>query len=99
MLKGLQALDYLIKNFEQVEEFGQCDYNGKVQKKVLTILKKEYEVFEIIDRHPEELCFVISSETYEDYLKTYETLGEKFTPAITKKEFSKLKKHFKDVIV
>lgn len=61
-------------------------------------IEKELRVFEIIDKYPDELGFVLDSNTYEDYVKTYITLDEKLEqikPVLSEKQFNILKEHFR----
>ena len=48
-----------------------------------------------VKKYPEELCFVLESKTYDDYVKTYtDAGGTKKEAALSKQEFEALKDYF-----
>ena len=50
-------------------------------------------IFDLVKKYPSELGFVLDSETYKDYLDTYETVpGEE--PVLKENEFTALRKFF-----
>ena len=52
-------------------------------------------IFDLIKKYPEELCFVLESKTYDDYVKTYTDVGEmKEEAELSKQEFEALKDYF-----
>jgi len=51
-------------------------------------------ILDLIKENPEELGFVLSSKNYEEYLKTYETVGGTDKPALTEFVFEALKNYF-----
>ena len=52
-------------------------------------------IFDLIKKYPEELCFVLDSKTYDDYVKTYTDVGEmKEEAELSKQEFEALKDYF-----
>ena len=54
-------------------------------------------IFDIIKKHPGELCFVLDCATYDDYIKTYtDAGGNKEEAELSEAEFSSLKAYFKD---
>lgn len=103
MLKSKRAVE-LISNYQVV-----IDYEKDMVASMKDILpnsfktiKKEIKVFEIIDKYPEELGFVLSSKTYDDYINTFITLGvekEDVKPTLSEKQFKILREHFKDRVV
>ena len=55
----------------------------------------EAYIFDLIKKYPEELCFVLDSKTYDDYVKTYTDVGEmKEEAELSKQEFEALKDYF-----
>ena len=55
----------------------------------------EAYIFDLIKKYPEELCFVLESKTYDDYVKTYTDVGEmKEEAELSKQEFEALKDYF-----
>jgi len=100
MLKSKRALE-IISNYSVVLDYekDRVEHLKDILPTSFKILKEEINVFEIIDKYPGELGFVLSSNTYDDYVSTYDTLEEdksKIKPALSKKQFNILKKHFKD---
>lgn len=52
-------------------------------------------IFDLIKKYPEELCFVLDSKTYDDYVKTYtDAGGMKEDAELSKQEFEALKDYF-----
>ena len=52
-------------------------------------------IFDLIKKYPEELCFVLDSKTYDDYVKTYtDAGGMKEEAELSKQEFEALKDYF-----
>ena len=51
-------------------------------------------ILDLIKKTPEELGFVLDSKNYEEYLKTYETVGGTSEPALTEFVFEALKNYF-----
>ena len=52
-------------------------------------------IFDLIKKYPEELCFVLDSKTYDDYIKTYtDAGGMKEEAELSKQEFEALKDYF-----
>ena len=52
-------------------------------------------IFDLIKKYPEELCFVLESKTYDDYVKTYtDAGGMKEEAELSKQEFEALKDYF-----
>ena len=52
-------------------------------------------IFDLIKKYPEELCFVLDSKTYDDYVKTYTDAGGlKEDAELSKQEFEALKDYF-----
>ena len=103
MLKSKRALK-VIEDYSVVinSEKDMTAHMKDILPSSFKIIKDELKVFEIIDKYPDELGFVISSKTYEDYIETYVTLGTKkedIKPALSEKQFNILKKHFKKTIV
>lgn len=100
MLKSKPALKR-VANFSVVLDYekDRVEYLKDILPTSIKILKKELRVFEIIDKYPGELGFVLSSNTYDDYVSTYDTLEEdksKIKPALSKRQFNIVKEHFKD---
>ena len=55
----------------------------------------EAYIFDLIKKYPEELCFVLESKTYDDYVKTYtDAGGMKEEAELSKQEFEALKDYF-----
>ena len=55
----------------------------------------EAYIFDLIKKYPEELCFVLESKTYDDYVKTYTDAGGMNEEAeLSKQEFEALKDYF-----
>ena len=55
----------------------------------------EAYIFDLIKKYPEELCFVLESKTYDDYVKTYtDAGGTKEEATLSKQEFEALKDYF-----
>ena len=55
----------------------------------------EAYIFDLIKKYPEELCFVLESNTYDDYVKTYtDASGMKEEAELSKQEFEALKDYF-----
>lgn len=59
-------------------------------------INKLLQVSEIVYKHPEELSFILDSKTYEDYVKTYDTVPEAFI-MIPRDEFNLVKRNFKNL--
>ena len=58
----------------------------------------EAYIFDLIKKYPEELCFVLESKTYDDYVKTYtDAGGMKEEAELSKQEFEALKDYFLNV--
>ena len=52
-------------------------------------------IFDLIKKYPEELCFVLESKTYDDYVKTYtDASGTVEDAELSKQEFEALKDYF-----
>ena len=52
-------------------------------------------IFDLIKKYPEELCFVLESKTYDDYVKTYtDAGGMKEEAELSKQEVEALKDYF-----
>ena len=52
-------------------------------------------IFDLIKKYPEELCFVLDSKTYDDYVKTYTDAGGTVEEAeLSKQEFDAIKDYF-----
>ena len=52
-------------------------------------------IFDLIKKYPEELCFVLESKTYDDYVKTYtDAGGMKEEAELSKQEFDAIKDYF-----
>lgn len=59
-------------------------------------LHKKAELFDLVCRDPGEMGFIIDSETYDDYIKTYTDAGFKSDIAVyTEAEFNLLKQGFR----
>ena len=55
----------------------------------------EAYIFDLIKKYPEELGFVLESNTYDDYVKTYtDAGGMKEEAELSKQEFEALKDYF-----
>ena len=55
----------------------------------------EAYIFDLIKKYPEEFGFVLDSNTYDDYVKTYTDVGEmKEEAELSKQEFEALKDYF-----
>ena len=55
----------------------------------------EAYIFDLIKKYPEELCFVLDSKTYDDYVKTYTDAGGTVEEAeLSKQEFDAIKDYF-----
>ena len=55
----------------------------------------EAYIFDLIKKYPEELCFVLESKTYDDYVKTYtDAGGMKEEAELSKQESEALKDYF-----
>ena len=55
----------------------------------------EAYIFDLIKKYPEELGFVLDSNTYDDYVKTYtDAGGMKEEAELSKQEFEALKDYF-----
>ena len=55
----------------------------------------EAYIFDLIKKYPEELCFILESKTYDDYVKTYtDAGGMKKDATLSKQEFEALKDYF-----
>ena len=63
--------------------------------KELVEFDDEAYIFDLIKKYPEELCFVLESKTYDDYVKTYtDAGGMKEEAELSKQEFEALKDYF-----
>lgn len=63
--------------------------------KELVKFDDEAYIFDLIKKYPEELCFVLESKTYDDYIKTYTDAGRmKEEVELSKQEFEALKDYF-----
>ena len=52
-------------------------------------------IFDLIKKYPEELCFVLDSKTYDDYVKTYtDASGMEEDTELSKQEFEALRDYF-----
>ena len=52
----------------------------------------EAYIFDLIKKYPEELCFILESKTYDDYIKTYtDAGGTKEDATLSKQEFEALR--------
>ena len=55
----------------------------------------EAYIFDLIKKYPEDLSFVLESNTYDDYVKTYtDAGGTKKEATLSKQEFEALKDYF-----
>lgn len=55
----------------------------------------EAYIFDLIKKYPEELCFILESKTYDDYVKTYtDACGMKEDATLSKQEFEALRDYF-----
>ena len=55
-------------------------------------------IFDLIKKYPEELCFVLDSKTYDDYVKTYtDAGGTEEEVELSEQEFNALKDCFLNV--
>ena len=58
-------------------------------------LHKKAELFDLIDKDPGELGFILQAETYDKYIETFTEIGLKTTDApYSIEEFNKLKSYF-----
>ena len=63
--------------------------------KELVEFDNEAYIFDLIKKYPEELCFVLESKTYDDYVKTYtDAGGMKEEAELSRQEFEALKNYF-----
>ena len=63
--------------------------------KELVEFDNEAYIFDLIKKYPEELCFVLESKTYDDYVKTYtDAGGMKEDAELSRQEFEALKNYF-----
>ena len=54
-------------------------------------------ILDLVKKHPGELCFVLDSKTYDDYVQTYiDAGGTKEEAELTEHEFNNLKAYFGD---
>lgn len=53
----------------------------------------EAYIWDLVKKHPGELGFVLSYDTYEEYLKTYETVPDE-EPELTENEYTALRNFF-----
>jgi hypothetical protein len=70
-------------------------YDGK--KEPVSFDQNAY-ILDLVTKHPGELCFVLDSKTYEEYLASYETVSDepKRDAELTEHEFNNLKAYFGD---
>ena len=55
----------------------------------------EAYIFDLVKKYPEELCFVLEANTYDDYVKTYTDAGGTEEEAeLSEQEFNALKEYF-----
>ena len=55
----------------------------------------EAYIFDLIKKYPEELCFVLEANTYDDYVKTYtDAGGTEEEVELSEQEFNALKDYF-----
>ena len=55
-------------------------------------------IFDLIKKYPEELCFVLEANTYDDYVKTYtDAGGTEEEVELSEQEFNALKDYFLNV--
>ena len=58
----------------------------------------EAYIFDLVKKYPEELCFVLEANTYDDYVKTYTDAGGTEEEAeLSEQEFNALKDYFLNV--
>ena len=58
----------------------------------------EAYIFDLVKKYPEELCFVLEANTYDDYVKTYtDAGGTKEEVELSEQEFNALKDCFLNV--
>ena len=58
----------------------------------------EAYIFDLIKKYPEELCFVLEANTYDDYVKTYtDAGGTEEEVELSEQEFNALKDCFLNV--
>ena len=58
----------------------------------------EAYVFDLVKKYPEELCFVLEANTYDDYVKTYtDAGGTEEEVELSEQEFNALKDCFLNV--
>ena len=58
----------------------------------------EAYIFDLVKKYPEELCFVLDANTYDDYVKTYiDAGGTKEEVELSEQEFNALKDCFLNV--
>ena len=58
----------------------------------------EAYIFDLVKKYPEELCFVLEANTYDDYVKTYTDAGGTEEEAkLSEQEFNALKDCFLNV--
>lgn len=67
----------------------------KEYRQLRTELEDNLIVMDLIRKDPSELCFVLASKTYQDYVKTYTDVGGSVTEVVyDKEEFRILKEYF-----
>ena len=55
----------------------------------------EAYIFDLVKKYPEELCFVLEANTYDDYVKTYtDAGGTEEEVELSEQEFNALKDYF-----
>ena len=58
----------------------------------------EAYIFDLVKKYPEELCFVLEANTYDDYVKTYtDAGGTEEEVELSEQEFNALKDYFLNV--
>ena len=58
----------------------------------------EAYIFDLVKKYPEELCFVLEANTYDDYVKTYTDVGgTEEEVELSEQEFNALKDYFLNV--
>ena len=58
----------------------------------------EAYIFDLVKKYPEELCFVLEANTYDDYVKTYtDAGGTEEEVGLSEQEFNALKDCFLNV--
>ena len=58
----------------------------------------EAYIFDLVKKYPEELCFVLEVNTYDDYVKTYtDAGGTEEEVELSEQEFNALKDYFLNV--